>query len=372
MLPKMRYFITPALLLLLLLAACNSKKPSSQEELSALIQKRDQLNKKIEQLKAQLNVTDSTTAGRTIPVAVKTVQPHLFKDYIEIQGKVDAEKNVTVTSQVPGVVTHIYVEAGDRVSAGQTLAQLDDNVARQQLAQLETQLDYTKNIYDRRKNLWDQNIGTKVELLTAKNNYENVNKQIKIVQSQLDNYKIKSPISGVVDNVIIKIGQAASPGVPTFRVVNLRELKVTGQIGESHIANIEKGDAVEIIFPDLKDTLHTHLTYVSNVIDPVSRAFSIEIKLPHSSDFHPNMLAIIRVVSHVNKEALTVPLSIIQKDQDGNYLYTIANGKAVKKHVDIAEIYGGEAEISKGLQAGEKVVTAGYREVNNGSPVAIK
>lgn len=372
MLPKIKLFIAPALLLLFLLAACNSKKPSSQNELTALIKKRDQLNKTIAELKTQLNLSDSTATGRTIPVSVRATAPQMFKDYIEIQGKIDAKKNVTIAAQAQGVVTKIFVDAGDHVSAGQILAQLDDNVIRQQLAQLKNQLAYTKNLYERRKNLWKENIGTKVQLLTAKNNFENVKKQIKIVQSQLDNYRITSPISGVVDNVIIKIGQAASPGVPTFRVVNLHELKVIGQIGESHVANVHKGDAVEVIFPDLKDTLHTHLTYVSKVIDPVSRAFSIEIKLPHRSVYHPNMLAVIKVVSYKNDDALTVPISVIQKDRNGNYLYTVANGKAKKKPVTVGEIYGGQAEINEGLQAGEKVITAGYREVNNGSPVAIK
>lgn len=372
MLPKIKPFIAPALLLLFLLAACNSKNPSSKDELASLIKQRDQLNVKIEQLKTRLKGSDSTAAGRTIPVSVAAVQPVLFKDYIEVQGKIDANKNVTVTAQAQGVVTKILVEAGDHVSEGQVLARLDDNVIQQQLAQLKTQLAYTKNLYERRENLWKENIGTKVQLLTAKNNYENVAKQIKIVQSQLDNYQIKSPISGVVDDVIIKIGESASPGIPTFRVVNLHDLKVVGQIGESYVANVHKGDAVEVIFPDLKDTLHTRLSYVSNVIDPVSRGFGIEIKLPHRSVYHPNMLAVIKVVSYENKNALTVPISIIQKDQDGNYIYTIANGKAKKNHVTVNEIYGGYAEISEGLQAGEKIITAGYREVNNGSPVTIK
>ena len=371
MLPKIKPFLAPALLLLFLLAACNSKAPSSGDELSALIKKRDQLNDQIAQLKAQTG-GDSTTVGRTIPVSIEKLQPQVFRDYIDIQGRVDADKNVTVTAQSPGVVTRIFVKTGQQVTAGQTLAQLDDNVVRQQLAQLQNQLDYAKNIYDRRKNLWDQNIGTKVELLTAQNNYENVTKQINVVESQLDNYRITSPISGVVDDVIIKIGQAASPGVPTFRVVNMQDLKVVGTIGESYVANVKQGDAVELIFPDLKDTLHTHLSYVSHVIDPTSRGFNIEVKLPQNRNFHPNMLTIIKVVRYENSKALVVPVSVIQTDSKGNYVYTVEQNKAVKKPVKVANVYGGRAEITEGLEPGSTIITAGYREVNAGSAVVIK
>jgi len=351
--------------LIVLLGACNSTSPDKQQQLAKLKAERDKLNEQIARLESTLDST-KTTAQKTVAVSLSTLQPRLFKNYIEVQGKVDAEKNVTVTAEVPAVITAINVQTGQHVSAGQTLAQLDSKVIDQQIAQLQNQLAYTKNIYDRQQNLWDQNIGTKVQLLTAKNNYENVQKQIEVQQSQLAMYRIKSPISGVVDEVIAKIGQAVSPGVPTFRVVNMTDLKVTGQIGENNISRINTGDAVEIVLPDLQDTLRTKITYVSKVVDPVSRAFNIEIRLPHKPVYHPNMLAVIRVVSYKKDNAIVIPVNIIQHGSAGDYVYISDNNKARQVPVTVDQTYGSYAEISSGLKAGDKLVVAGFGDLEEG------
>lgn len=354
--------------LIVLLGACNASAPNKQQQLDKLKQERDNLNTQIAKLEASVDSSSANT--KTVAVSVMTLTPGLFQNYIEIQGKVDADKNVTVTAEVPAVITAIHVHTGQVVSAGQTLAQLDSKVITDQIAQLQNQLDYTKNLYERQQNLWDQNIGTKVQLLTAKNNYENVQKQIQVTQSQMAMYKIKAPISGVVDEVIAKIGQAVSPGVPTFRVVNMNDLKVVGQIGENNISRVHTGDAVEVVLPDLRDTLHTRLTYVSKVVDPSSRAFNIEIRLPRRSVYHPNMLAIIRVVSYRDKASLTVPINVIQHGSDGDYVYVSRNKHANRVPVTVSQTYGGTAEVSQGLKAGDQIITAGFDNLNEGDSIS--
>lgn len=357
-------------LIALVAAACNSTSPTPQQQLAQLRTQRDKLNEQIAKLEAGL---DSTSSNRkAIAVSVSQLQPQPFTNYIEVQGKVDAEKNVNVSAEVPAVVTAIYVKAGDHVSSGQTLAQLDNSVVRNGIAQLESQLAYAKNIYERQKNLWDQNIGTEVQLLTAKNNYENLVKQVEVQKSQLDMYRIKSPISGVVDEVALKLGQSVSPGIPTFRVVNMQDLKVVGQIGETQIGRVKTGAPVELVFPDLRDTLRTRLTYVSKVVDPVSRAFNVEIRLPHTERFHPNMLSVIRVVSYSNAQAIQVPISVIQHDNKGDYVYIARDNKAHRATVNINQTYDGMAEITEGLQDGDQLIVSGYNDVNEGDTLQIQ
>jgi len=264
---------------LVVFPACNARtdrQASNEEKLQKLLQERDRINQEISALQQSM----APAQQKVTPVSVMKLSPEVFKSYIEVQGHVDAQQNVNVNPETSGVVTAIYVHVGQWVKKGQILAQLDDKVIRQQLAQLETQLDFTRNLYERQKNLWAQKIGTEVQLLQAKNNYENVQKQIAVVQSQLSLYRLVSPIDGKVDEVDLKIGQAVSPGMNTIRVVNLDDLRVKGQIAESYITQVHQGDPVEVIFPDAQDTLHTRLSYVSNVIDPNSRSFNIEIKFP--------------------------------------------------------------------------------------------
>ncbi len=353
----------------LLLAACNSKPVSKQEQLKQLQAEKEKISGQITQLEAEISINHKT--GKIVPVAITPMEPATFKSYIEVQGKVDAEENVNVTAEVPAVVTGLYATVGQHVAKGQVLAQLDDKVVKDGIAQLESQADFAKSLYEKQKNLWAQNIGTEVQLLTAKNNYENLVKQLSTQNTQLNMYKIKSPITGLVDEVDIRIGQAVSPGLAAARVVNDQKLKVKGQIGETFVTRVRQGDNTIIIFPDANDTLHTRLTYVSRVIDPVSRSFNVEINLPSNKVYHPNMIAVIKVVSYTNNKAVVLPINVIQKAEDGDYVYVVDNKIAKKVRVTVGQIYNGKAEIVDGLKPGDQVVTTGYEDLDNGDSVNI-
>ena len=350
--------------------ACNARtdrQASNEEKLQKLLQERDRINQEISALQQSM----APAQQKVTPVSVMKLSPEVFKSYIEVQGHVDAQQNVNVNPETSGVVTAIYVHVGQWVKKGQILAQLDDKVIRQQLAQLETQLDFTRNLYERQKNLWAQKIGTEVQLLQAKNNYENVQKQIAVVQSQLSLYRLVSPIDGKVDEVDLKIGQAVSPGMNTIRVVNLDDLRVKGQIAESYITQVHQGDPVEVIFPDAQDTLHTRLSYVSNVIDPNSRSFNIEIKLPAHSIFRPNMVAVIRVVSYVNPQAIVVPVNVVQHTETGDYVYVAEGNYAKEVKIIKGKIYNDRVEVLQGLKPGDQLIVNGYQDLADHSPIEI-
>jgi len=357
-------------LAMIVLPACNArtdKQASNQEKLQKLLQERDRINQEIQALQQSI----APAQQKAVPVSVIRLSPEVFKSYIEVQGHVDAKQNVNVNPEISGVVTAIYVQVGQWVKKGQVLAQLDDKVIRQQLAQLETQLDFTKNLYERQKNLWAQKIGTEVQLLQAKNNYENVQKQIAVVQSQLSMYRLVSPIDGRVDEVDLKIGQAVSPGMNTIRVVNLNDLRVKGQIAESYIGQVHQGDPVEVIFPDASDTLHTRLSYVSSVIDPNSRSFNIEIKLPAHSIFRPNMVAVIRVVSYVNPQAIVVPVNVVQHTETGDYVFVVEDNYAKEVKITKGKTYNDRVEVLQGLKPGDTLIINGYQDLADHVPVQI-
>ncbi|WP_177224125.1 efflux RND transporter periplasmic adaptor subunit [Thermoflavifilum thermophilum] len=357
-------------LAMMVLPACNArtdKQSSNEEKLQKLLQERDRINQEIQALQQSI----APAQQKAVPVSVINLSPEIFKSYIEVQGHVDAQQNVNVNPEVSGVVTGIYVHVGQWVKKGQVLAQLDDKVIRQQLAQLETQLDFTRNLYERQKNLWSQKIGTEVQLLQAKNNYENVQKQIAVVQSQLALYRLVSPIDGRVDEVDLKIGQAVSPGMNTIRVVNLNDLRVKAQIPENYINHVHQGDPVEVIFPDAEDTLHTTLNYVSSVIDPNNRSFGIEIKLPAHSIFKPNMMAAIRVVDYVNPHAIVIPVNVLQQTESGDYVFVAKQNVARQVKVVIGKMYHNRVEILQGLNPGDTLIVNGYQDLEDKTPIVV-
>ncbi len=352
--------------LVLFLVACGSNPNDKKAQLEKLKKEQADINKKVAELEAEIG---SKREEVTKDVEIYTVETSNFKNYISIQGKVDAEQNVQVNAEAMGVITKVYASIGQNVSKGQVLAQIDDAVLRQNIAQLQTSLDLANNLFNRQKNLWDQKIGTEVQFLNAKSQKEGLEKQMNVLKEQASMYKIKSPISGTLDQMDYKVGQAVQPGVPGIRVVNADDLKAKAQVSEAYAGRISQGDEVLVILPDAADSVKAKISFASKTIDPMSRSFNVEVKLPSRKTFRPNMIAVLKIVDYTHDDATTVPIKALQKSEKGDYLMVSEGGKAKKVEVKVGNVYNGQAEILSGIKAGDKVITVGLNGLNEGDNV---
>ncbi len=348
------------------ISACTNKPADKKAELEKLKSDRMELNLKIAKLEVEVGTTASVDET---DVLVSEVKESLFRSYVEVQGRIDAKDNVMVNPEAQGVVTAVYVRAGQNVSKGQVLAQIDDAVLRQNMAQLQTQIDYVTNIYNRQKNLWDQKIGTEVQFINAKSQKDGLERQMAVLNSQLNLYKVKSPISGTIDQMDLKLGQAIMPGNSGIRVINTNNLKVKALIAESYAGRVNQGDQVAVIFPDIPDSLSTTLNFASKVIDPVSRSFTVEVKLPSKSSYRTNMLAVLKITDYRNLKALVIPVNAIQRAENGDYVFVAENGKAKKVIIRSGKFSDGQAEIVSGLKAGDKVIVKGMKDLDEGDTI---
>lgn len=315
--------------------------------------------------------SDSTAQinDKTKTVEVLSLQTQVFNNYVEVQGKVDADENVSVNAEMPGTVSKIFVQLGDQVNTGQILAELDSKVIQQGIAEIQTALELATTLFEKQKNLWDQKIGTEVQYLGAKSQKESLEKRMASLQEQLKMSKIVSPINGIVDAVDIKLGQATMPGIPALRVVNMNSLKVKGEVAESYLAKVKGGNDVVVIFPDMMDTVRTKITYAAKVINPLNRTFTATVNLDGKKEYHPNMIAILKIVDYSNPKAFVVPVSTIQKAQDGDFIFIAENKKAKKIKVKVGRTYNGNAEILEGLNESDKLITRGFQELNEGEEI---
>jgi RND family efflux transporter MFP subunit len=353
------------------LASCGGKEAGTGNkaaQLDKLKKEQAALGDKIQKLEAEIAAKNPTPV-KAVPVQVMDVQLSTFRSFVEVQGRIDANESVLATSQAPGVVSAILVSTGQRVSKGQLLARLEDAVATQGIAELEQQISFAKSLFEKQKNLWNQQIGSEVQYLQAKNNYEALQKQKNTMLSQKAMYTIKAPVSGEVDLVDVRLGQMVNPGQNGIRIVNTSDLKAKANVGENYAARVSNGDEVQIIMPDLKDTFITKVSHVSKSIDPVSRAFSIEVKLPSNPKWRPNMVAIIKVVDYTNSKAMTVPVGAIQRTSQGPTVFTVAGGKAKITPVALGQNYDGKVEVLSGLSIDDKVVVTGYENLDAGDTV---
>lgn len=350
---------------LLLLAACSNKPKDKKTELADLQKQQAEINGKITKLQSEVG-GDSTKATE---VGVIDVKSGAFTNYVQIQGKIDAQDNVTAYPQSPGTITAIYVKAGQHVSRGQVLVQLDNSVLQQNIAQSQAQVDLNQQLYSRQKNLWDQKIGTEVQFLQAQTNLQASKKALSGLRQQANLYRIVSPISGTIDQMDLKLGQVAQPGTTGIRIVNADMLKVKADVPESYAGSIGTGNEVLIVVPDAKDSLKTKVTFAAKAIDPTSRSFAVEVKLPARRTLRPNMTAIIKIADYAKPNAIIIPVKAIQRSEEGDYVYVNNNGIAKRTAVKAGITYGGQTEILEGLKAGDQIVTEGAADIEDGDKV---
>ncbi|MCW3078099.1 MAG: Efflux transporter periplasmic adaptor subunit [Bacteroidetes bacterium] len=359
------------LLLSAIIVSCGSG--DKKVELEKLKKQRAEIETKIAALQQELSKTDTTASKEKVTdVSVATLSLQTFKSFIEVQGKVDADENVSISTEMPGTITKINVKVGDEVSKGQVLAETDTRIAAQQMSDLQTNLDLAKQVYTKQENLWNQKIGTEVQYLQSKANKESLEKKMGLLQEQVRMGKIISPINGTVDNVNVKLGQAVAPGVNAITVINFSNLKIKAEVAESYASRIKNGNDVLVVFPDMHDSIISKVHYASRGINALTRTFSVEALLDNKKEYHPNMVAKLRINDYQSaKPEITVPIKFIQKSASESYVMVAENNKAVKKVITTGKEYRGNAEVISGLNNGDLLITEGYDQVNEGDKIHI-
>lgn len=366
------------LIALVVLASCGSEsKDDRLTKLENLKQQREDLTAEINALEADLIAEGIIVKDKSISVKVQEVDTVEFNSYLEIQGTVDGEENVIATGKTMGVANGVYVKEGQQVYAGQVLASMDASVLQQSLAELQNQYDFLVDIYNRQKSLWEQNIGSEMQYLQAKNNMESMDKRIGTVKQQIAMNYITSPINGRVEEVNLKVGSSVSPGIPAFRVVNFSKVKVEAEVSEAYTDNIKVGNTVLIEFPDLSLETEAKLDFVGKYINPNNRSFQVECKLAPEKgmEYRANMMAVMKINNYSNPKAIVIPLNVILSSSKGDYVFVVVSKDKKQfvetRYVKKGEIYKGNVEIVEGLEKGDKVVTQGFNNLKDGSQIKI-
>lgn len=358
-----------------IIIACSSGAAGDKKtQLEELKKQQAALSSQIAQLEAEIEKTEGKKEKARI-IAFTEATPQEFNHYIDVQGKVDAEEEVTLTPKMAGSIVRISVKAGDVVREGQVLAEIENGSMSNSVAEVRASFELAKTVYERQKNLWDQKIGSEIQYLQAKNNKESLEKRLAAMQDQWDMYRIKSPINGTVDAIDIKTGQVVAPGIPAIRVVNLSQLKIKAEVSETYSTRVKQNDNVIISFPDIKKEINTKLNYAGKSINPINRTFEIEVKIdPNKADVRPNMIAVVKIADYTNKSAFVVPVNLVQSGNEGSYIYVAEgekeNAVAKKRLVETGMSYNGNVELKSGLQNGDRVITTGYQDLIEGQKIS--
>ncbi len=378
-----RLFVYLFTVLLLVVVACSSPAPEGLDEKKAQLKEYQnqvkELQRKITTLEGEIAAQDSNFSTVSKDAALVTVLPiekEKFEHFIEVRGNVASDRNVTIGAEAPAEVTQVNVEKGDQVRKGQLLVVQDAETVKRSIEELQTSLELARTRYERQANLWDKKIGTEMQYLEAKNNVESLERRLASAQTQLNSYLIRAPFSGTVDEVYVKEGEMAQPGVPMLRLVSLQEMYIVADISETYLGDFKRGDSVTVNFPSLNNTIKSTISSVGQVINQNNRTFEVQVKLPaDESLLLPNLLAVLHIKDFEASEAVAIPTNLIQIDNRGDYVF-VANQTeeglvANKKRVERGLTYNNETMIKSGLEPGDHLIDEGSREVAEGIKVKL-
>ncbi len=362
------------------LTSCGGKTQVEKikEDIKSKKKEMVKLNQEIIDLENELAELDPTTidSANLIKVSVKEIIPETFTKNLVINGHVEAVKQVNLVAEIPGVIQSIYVEEGQKVYQGQRLFTINTTTLYSQLQELKTRLEFAETAYQKQEELWNQEIGSEMQYLQAKNNKESIEQSIKTLQTQLYKTTITAKFSGIVDRIYFKEGDM--PQGVVMVLVNLTEMKVLADVSESYLSGINAGDSVKIHFPAYDESIDATINRTSNIINPDNRSFVIESRIKNvDNKYKPNIIAEIELQEYQNENALIIPSKIIKQDLDGNYFIFVieknAKGRniAIKREVTFDHVSDGKTMITSGIKKGDVVVIKGYDRVSSNTEVII-
>ena len=362
----------------LLLASCGGGDKDPNAELAKLKAEQAATQAKIADLEAKAGPDKAAEANSAVPVSIIKVATQDFSGYLEVQGRVDFDQNATVGARAAGTLTSVRVQRGDRVGKGQVLATVDASVLDANIAELRTRLDFAKTTYEKQAGLWKQQIGTEIQYLQAKNNYEALKRNLASLNQQKSLYNVVAPYAGVVDNVLPKLGETVSPGAPVVQLNSGQGGKVLADVSEAYAGSIKAGDKALVSLPDMgNEEVPSTVRTVSRTISATSRTFTVELRLPAeaASRLRPNMVATVRIKNYGKSNATVLPVDLIQHDEENAYVLVVGQEKgkpvAQKRVIKTGQTYNGKQEVVSGLKAGDEVISAGYQNLNEGQPLAV-
>lgn len=383
---------SPIWTLLLILAlssvSCRSKSSVSIDELidsndenrlrakrTELSQERNAIDSDIRRLDVVIASLDKTAS---LPlVATYQVTPQEFNHYTSFQGTVKTMKNINVYPEMPGQLLEVVVVEGQKVEKDQVLARIDDGGLVAQLAQAKSQLLLSETLFNRQERLWSQNIGSEIQFLQAKTQFESAQKAVDALGLQAEKAVVRAPFDGTVDQIFKEPGTIVAPGMGSelFRVVNLNEVYVEVEVPETHITSIGEGSKVRVSLPAIGEEVEALVARLSKVINPSNRSFSVEIPVINKNGFiRPNLMASVAINDYSNKEAIMIPQSIVSENAEGEqYCFELEKSNegyvAKRRIIQTGKTSKDFIEVLNGVENGALLITEGAKKVSDNQPV---
>lgn len=383
----MKYLNIITLCAALFLVACGGEEPVDRagenklKRLKAeLVEKKGELKileKEVADLQKEIDeIEPPKEDGKTLVTTEKITKKN-FATFVEIQGSVQSDNTFKASSEAAGRLIKFDLKEGQAIRKGQLIGEVDMESVNKQIAELNTSLDFANTTFERQKRLWDQNIGSEMQYLQAKNQKERLEKSLETIRFQLTKSKIYAPASGEVVMTYVKQGDVISPGMPLVEILNLSRVQVHADVPENYLSSVKKGQTVKVNFPALEKEVNARITLIGQRINPANRTFKIEMDMANSGNLKPNLLATVLIKDFSQSNAVVLPVELIQQEVSGkSYVFVKEEDgektTAKKIYVQLGDTYDGETHITEGLIGDEEFIIKGARDLKEGELIEVK
>jgi len=319
---------------------------------------------------------NGVNGARLMPVETVVIETDSFEDFVRTTGTVEAIEDAMISSETSGRILSIK-ERGERVEKGEVIAQIDDRLIQAQYEAAETGYELAKDTFNRFEALHADSIISTQDYNSAKAQRDQAQAQLNQVEKQLQDAKIEAPFTGRIEERFIRSGELINPGLPVVRLVNTDQVRVLAGVPERYSGEITEGSAVQINFRTVNnDSMESQITYASNVLDPETRTYAIEIEMQNSGQLiKPEMVVDLMLKRRTLQDVIIVPRTSVLRDENGQSVF-IAREENGRKFARLVNVETGSAsgpliQITNGLSAGDELVVTGVRNLNEGDALNI-
>ena len=379
------------LLLIIIISGCNSSRNASIEsliesgDLEELKKRKKEYVDAMNTMKVELNeINDGISLldenERLTLVSKYEIQQTIFNTYIEAQANLKTRKNILILPEFQGTLEKVFVSEGQKVKKGQLLAEINDSGLNEQYEQMVIQAEFAKENFERTQRLWDNNIGSEMQYLKSKTDYEASKKMVDQMKDRLSKTKIYAPFDGEIDEIISNVGSNLIPGVSQIlRLVNLDIIYAESFVSEKYISFIGEGTEAIVQIPLLNMDYRSSVNQTGNFINPSNRTFRIEVPVENSDNrIKQNLDAKIKINIYKKDDAIVIPLRIVREDALGkNFVYVMSedNKEGVyltsKQFITLGNKSEDKVEVTEGLDLGDIVVLEGAYSVEDSQRVKL-
>jgi membrane fusion protein, multidrug efflux system len=337
---------------------------------------------------------------RIVPVRVYVAQPDTITATVFLTGGVEAGNDAIVFSKVTERLTTLKVKPGDRVRAGQLLAEQYNRgalegktVAAAALKSAEVQVKARRDDFTRMSNLLDKKAVTrqqydqsKTQLEIAEATREQAAAVLEQAVVQYENTILRAPFSGRIAAVWFDLNETVPAGRQVIKIINAHSIKAKLNIPSVDIDRITVGKGVTARFPSIPDRKFTGtISRMDEALDPTTRTLRAEVTLENKENLLKSGMfgeftietkrhadaVVVNELTVLNRTRIVTDERGFQTEQPEYYIYIIANGTALKKTVTPGIVAGGSTEIVNGVTFGDSIIVAGQNIVKDGDAIRI-